>query len=126
MSDRETFFPNDRPILVYEARRPSIDRFDDPDGVPAQPTDLELRIFNGTSGTMVLVEGSEVVPLGVSGDTLFMTPMDAENDRGALIYIAIPGEVADVPGNYTLYITTEYADGLRLTHDQKLQISEYR
>ena len=126
MSDRETFFPNDRPILVYEARRPAIDRFDDPDGVPAQPTDVELKIFNGTSGEMVVVEGSTTIPLGTTGSTVFMQSMDVENDRGALIYIAVPAEVADVPGNYTLYITTEYGDGLRVTHDQKLQISEYR
>lgn len=126
MSDRETFFPNDRPILVYEARRPSIERFDDPDGIPAQPTDVQLRIFDGTSGTMVSVGGTTVITLGVAGTTLFMTSMDEVNDRGALIYVGIPGEVADVPGNYTLYITTTYGDGLRITHDQKVQISEYK
>lgn len=126
MSDRETFFPNDRPILVYEARRPSLDRFDDPDGVPAQPVDVELRIFNGTSGLMVEIDGETVIHSGAAGSPLFMTNMDTANDRGALIYVGIPGEVADVPGNYTLYITTIYGDELRITHDQKLQISEYR
>lgn len=126
MSDRETFFPNDRPILVYEARRPSIDRFDDPDGIPAQPTDVELRIFDGTSGLMVVVNNDTVIKLGAVGTTLFMTDMNVDEDRGALIYVGIPGEVADVPGNYTLYITTTYGDGLRITHDQKVQISEYK
>jgi hypothetical protein len=126
MSDRETFFPNDRPILVFEARRPSIERFDDPDGVAAQPDDVEMKIFDGTSGEMVEVDGSTIIPLGIAGSNLFMTSMDIETDRGALIYVAIPGEVADVPGNYTLYITTTYGDGLRITHDQKVQISEYK
>ena len=126
MSDRETFFPNDRPILVYEARRPSVDRFDDPDGVPAQPSNVELRIFNGTTGEMVEVDGETVINNGSVGSYLFKSNMDPDQDRGALIYVSIPGEVADVPGNYTLYITTVYGDGLRITHDQKLQISEYR
>src|SRR5690606_32961294 len=117
---------NDRPILVYEARRPSVDRFDDPDGVPAQPSNVELRIFNGTTGEMVEVDGETVINNGSVGSYLFMSNMDPDQDRGALIYVSIPGEVADVPGNYTLYITTVYGDGLRITHDQKLQISEYR
>ena len=126
MSERETFFIDDRPILVYESRRPSTTNFSDPDGVAAQPTDVEVRIFNGTSGEMVLVDGFDTIPLGIEGSLLYMVPMDEANDQGALIYVTLPPEMTGETGNYTIYITTEYEDGLRITHDQRVQISEYR
>ncbi len=129
MSEKETFFPNDRPILVFEARRPNVDRFDDPDGIPAQPSDVYIRVFNGTSGEMVVIGGSEEVRLGLQGSLLYMENMVEVEDRGALIYVTIPEEVTSVTGNYTLYVTTEYMDGsslLRITIDQKIQVSEYR
>lgn len=126
MSDRETFFPNDIPILVFEARRPDVERFDDPDGVPAQPVNVETRFYNGTSGEMVGVDGSETIPLGAEGSLLYMTAMNEDEDRGALIYVTIPQEVTSVAGNYTLFITTEYGDGLRITQDQRIRVSEYR
>lgn len=126
MSDRETFYITDRPILVYEARRPSIEHFDDPDGVAAQPEQVEVRFFNGTDGELVEIDGSDVVLLGPPGSLVYMVEMDPDHDRGALLYIGIPGEVSDVAGNYTVYITTTYGDGLRITHDQKVQIVEYR
>ena len=125
-ADRETFFPNDIPILIFEARRPPIDRFDDPDGVPAQPLDVETRIFNTTSGEMVEVDGEETIHLGPEGSLLYMSAMDEDSDRGALIYVTIPVEVTSVAGNYTLFITTTYGDGLRITQDQRVRVSEYR
>lgn len=126
MTDRETFFPGDRPTLVYECRRPNIYVFSDPDGIPAQPTDVWIKIFNGTAGTMVEVDGSETIPLGPEGTFLYMSAMNEAEDRGALLYVSLPPEMADVTGNYTLYITTEYEDQTRITHDQRIQISEYR
>lgn len=126
MSDRETFFQNDIPIIVYEARRPNPAVFSDPDGVPAQPTDVEARFYSGTDGAFVLVDGSDVVHLGAEGSNLYMVPMDEEEDRGALIYVKVPLDVTENNGNYTLYLTTIYADGLRITHDERVQISEYR
>jgi hypothetical protein len=126
MTDRETFFIDDRPILVYEARRPDIERPDDPDGVPAQPSDVWVKIFNGTSGELLEVDGSDTIPLGAEGSLLYMSAMDEDADQGALIYVAIPPEMSAVTGNYTLYITTTYGDGLRITHNQRVEIAEYR
>ena len=132
MSDRETFFPNDIPILIFEARRPDPLRFQDPDGVPAEPIDVEVRFFNGTNGEMVLVDGAEVMTLGTSASLLYMVGMDEIEDRGALIYVTIPQEVTSVTGNYTMYITTIYGpdspggENPRITQDQRVQISEYR
>jgi hypothetical protein len=126
MTERETFFINDRPIMVYECRRPSTTAFNDPDGLPAQPTDAEIRIYNTTNGDFVEVDGSDVIGLGPEGSALYMTEMDETEDRGALLYVKLPDEMASVSGNYTVYITTVYADGLRITHDQRVQIAEYR
>lgn len=126
MSDRETFFPNDIPILIFETRRPDPLRFEDPDGVPAEPTDVEVRFFNGTNGALTMINGSEVVYLDPLEPLLRLEPMNAEEDRGALLYVTIPQEVTGTSGNYTLYITTIYGDGLRITQDQRLQIMEYR
>ncbi len=122
--EKEVFFPDDRPILVYEARRPSVTRFDDPDGVPAEPINVEVRIYDVTSGSMVDIDGLTVTMFGQG--YIDMVPMDEPNGRGALIYLTIPPAVSQNPGDYTLYILTEYLDGLRITADQKLQISEYR
>lgn len=123
--DRETFFPGDRPHLVYEARRPSMSRFDDPDGVPAEPTDVIVKVFNATDGTMVQFEGG-VTELDILSGYIDITPMNEAEDTGAIITIRIPPEVVDTPGNYTVYISAEFADLLRITTDQRLQISEYR
>lgn len=122
--DRETFFPNDQPHLVYEVRRPSLSRFDDPDGVPAEPTDVVVRIFNATTGEMVLIDG--FADFDLLSAYIDMTPMNEATDTGAMIEIIVPPEVASEPGNYTLYISTEFVDGLRITTDQRVQISEYR
>ena len=126
MTDRETFYIDDTPILVYEARRPDIDRSDDFDGVPAQPSDVEVKIYSGTDGELLVVDGSTTIPLGPEGSLLFMSAMDEDEDKGAYIYVRIPEEMSSVTGNYTMYITTEYADGMRITHSQRVQIAEYR
>jgi hypothetical protein len=126
MTDRETFFPNDTPILVYEARRPDIHRSDDFDGIPAQPDDVWMQIFSGTDGTLLEIDGSTTIPLGPEGTYLYMSAMDETEDRGAYIYVRVPEDMSANPGNYTLYITSEYADGMRITHSQRIQISEYR
>lgn len=123
--DRETFFPGDRPHLVYEARRPSLSRFDDPDGIPAEPIGVVVRIFNGTDGQLVQFAGG-ITELDLLSGYIEMTPMNEAEDVGAILTIIVPAEVADVPGNYTLYISTEYEDGLLVTTDQRVQISEYR
>lgn len=126
MTDRETFYLGDTPIILYEARRPDIHRSDDYDGLPAQPTDVELKIYSGTDGTLLEINGSDTIPLGVEGSLLYMSAMDEAEDRGAYIYVKIPEEMSSNAGNYTLYITTEYDDGERVTHAQRVQIAEYR
>lgn len=126
MSEREVFYLNDLPILVFEARRPSATAFHDPDGLPAEPVNAELRFFNATNGAFVEVDGSDMIPLGPEGSSLYIVAMDETQDRGALIYVKVPIEVTSVSGNYTAYVTTEYADGLRITHDQRLQVLEHR
>ena len=126
MTDKETFFPNDRPILIFEARRPDPTRFDDPDGIPAQPTDVTYTVYSSTDGALVLIDGSDTVELGDEGSLLYMTARDEDLDRGALIYVTIPEEVTTVVGGYTLYIQSTYGDGLRITHNQPIKIAEYR
>lgn len=123
--DRETFFPGDRPHLVYESRRPSLSRFDDPDGIPAEPTDVVVRVYNGTDGQLVEFDGG-VTDLDLLSGYIEMIPMNEDEDIGAILTIIVPPEVADSPGNYTMYISTEFPDGLRVTSDQRIQISEYR
>jgi hypothetical protein len=126
MTDRETFYLDDVPILVYEARRPDVDRSDDFDGVPAQPSDVTMKIYSVTDGELIEVDGDIEVPLGPEGSLLYMSAMDEDNDKGAYIYVRLPDEISSVTGSYTLYITTFYADGMRITHPQRVQIAEYR
>jgi hypothetical protein len=126
MTDKETFFLNDTPILVFEARRPDVTRFDDPDGKPAQPTDVEVRFFNGTAGEMVEIDNELYVPLGDSDSLLYMTAMDADEDLGALIYVTVPTEVTQEEGKYTLYVKTFYGDGLSISENFTINVLEYR
>jgi hypothetical protein len=126
MTDKETFFPNDRPILIFEARRPDPHRFDDPDGIPAQPVNVTYKVFSSTDGSLVSINGSTTVELGEEGSLLYMTAMDEDEDRGALIYVTVPEEVTSLVGGYTLYIQSTYGDGLKITHNQPLKIAEYR
>lgn len=126
MADRESFFIGDLPILVFECRRPNPDRMEDPDGIPSEPINAFAKYYSTTDGDIVEVDGNDTIPLGVEGDALWMLEMDELEDRGALMYVHIPEEVTELEGNYTLYLTTIYDDGLKITHDQKINISGYR
>lgn len=126
MADRESFFIDDLPILVFECRRPNPDRMEDPDGVPAEPINAFAKYYSTTDGTLIEVNGSDTIPLGSIGDALWMEEMDDLLDRGAFLHVHIPDEVTELEGNYTLYLTTVYDDGLKITHDQKITISGYR
>lgn len=126
MSTKDTFFINDRPQMVFEARVPNPYRFDDPDGLPGNPVGVEVRFFDSMNAEMVLIGLEEASFVDETSTYVNFVPMSEEERRGALIYIIIPPEVTSVAGRYTAYITTIYEDGIRITEDHKIDISEYR
>jgi hypothetical protein len=128
MTDRQTFFLGDSPILYFECRLPNANRYDDPDGIPAQPTTAQYRVFNGTDGEFVTDDGTP------SGDVWFdavITPMDEAADRGAVLAVHLPDVVTATSGQYTVYVTHEYETegsepNLRITDDFRIVVSEFR
>jgi len=126
MSSRDTFFINDSPQMVFESRLPNPHRFDDPDGLPGNPTDIEVRFFDSMGANMVLIGPDSKEFLTQDDEYITLVPMSPDEHRGALIYIVIPPEVMAVAGRYTLYIRTIFEDGMSITEDHKVDVSEYR
>lgn len=119
MSDRETFYVGDKPIFYFEVRLPNPYRYDDPNGVAGEPIDAWAEIFNATDGVLLVNEDDDTNRFPVE-----ITPMDEANDRGAVLKVSVPA--VNEATQFTIYVRHEYEDGLLMTDDYRITISEYR
>lgn len=135
MASKEMFYIGDNPTLIFECRQPDPYRFDDADGLPANPTSAEYKIYNKTSAETFRVGAVN----GVGGQSVFtmadglieIEPANEAEDRGAILHVKLPPEFFLVPGSYNLYLTTIFTDDLgevtgRVTDKYPIDVSEYR
>lgn len=125
MTDRETFYLQDNPTLIFESRQPDPYRFDDPDGIPANPIEVEYKMYNRTDAELFTTTDGQSVFTEDSG-FVEVEPANLAEDRGAIIRLRFHPEATIVAGGYTLYITSIFADGVRITDNYRIDIAEYR
>lgn len=125
MTDKETFYLMDNPTLIFESRQPDPYRFEDPDGVPANPVSIEYRLYNRTDAEIFVTTDGKTVFSNDDG-LVEIEPANLEMDRGAIIRLRFHPEVTAEAGAYTLYITSIFIDGTRITDNYRIDIVEYR
>lgn len=124
MAEKEIFIVHDNPTMVFESRIPDPYRFQDPDGTPGNPSKAEMRIFDATGGVM-LKEG-DVEVFDDTTEYITIEPANEAQDRGALIYVKYPPTMMDTPGRYTIYLSTIFDDGLKVTDNYRVDVAEYK
>jgi len=125
MANKETFYIGDNPILLFECRQPDPYRFDDSDGVPANPISAEYRMYNRMNAELYKSPTNQSV-FSVADGLITLEAADENSDRGAILTIKLPPGLTDISGGYTLYLTTIYADGVRVTDNYRIDIVEYK
>lgn len=136
MATKEVFFIGDNPTLIFESRKPDPYRFEDSDGVPANPIKAEYRLYNKTSAELFEI-GRTVDPttgetitgkttFGVDDNYITIEPENPDEDRGAIIYVRFPTELTTEPGAYTLYLSSIFEDGQKITDNYRIDILEYK
>ena len=129
MASKETFYVGDNPTLIFECRRPDPHRFEDSDGLPANPSSAEYRVFNKTSAEMFAVDTKDV--FGTDDNLIRIEPAVEEEDMGALLFVKFPPELFEVPGSYNIYLSTIFTDENdvitdRNTDNYRIDVSEFR
>lgn len=125
MATKETFYIGDNPTLIFESRKPDPYRFEDPDGLPANPIAAEYRLYNRTDAELFATTTDQTV-FTMDGGYITLEPANEEEDRGAIIKLKFHEEIINNPGAFTLYVTSIFEDGTRITDNYRIDIVEYR
>lgn len=104
-------------------RRRDPENPNNPDGLPVTPVSAYARVFDQGS--------SEFIELGGVGEDTAPCSIEAatgstSRDRGGLVSFTVSSEFTQIPGRYTILITTTFGDGIILTEDKQYQIIEIR
>lgn len=125
MSTKEVFVIGDNPTLLFESREPDPYRFEDPDGLPANPINAYYKLYNRTDAELfITTTGFDT--FGEAGGYVTIEPHNEAEDRGAIIRLKFDPEVSALPGAYTLYLTSVFADGSIITDNYRIDFVEYR
>jgi len=120
---REGIFIGDTLPVAYECRRPDpIDPLHYQNGVPATPISATVKVID---------QDETWLPLGGPGTTeadMEITPATGvtRQDTGAIIKYTLPSSFTVVEGNYTMFITATFDNGVILTEDKKFRVLPYR
>lgn len=122
MAEREKIFPGDTLPVEYECRLPDPTDNRNSEGLPAQPDEAFARLMN-QEGDMLEVggPGSIIAPVEIVPKT-----GDTARDTGALLRFTVSEDFTQEPGDFTLYITAVYGNGVVRTEDKKFKVLEMR
>jgi hypothetical protein len=118
MAEREKIFPGDTFPVSYECRMPDPDDNRNTYGLPAEPESGFARLKNDQDeflelgGPGSIIGAVEIVPK--TGQT--------EHDKGALINYTVSEDFTQTPGDYVLYITAVYENGIVRTEDRRYKV----
>jgi hypothetical protein len=99
--------------VAYECRQPDPDDPTNSEGIPAIPISAKARLLSRSTGTFVELGGTGV------------TEVDADIE-GNIVRYTVPSAFTLIPSDYLLYVTVTFADGNKLTEDQKFKVQEFR
>lgn len=123
MAEREKIHPGDTLPVTFEMRRRDPTNRNNSEGVPATPVSAYARLLDKGVGTFIEIggPGELTAPCTIEAQT-----GATSRDRGGLVSYTLTSEFTTIPGNYTIYITATFADGVILTEDKVFQILEFR
>lgn len=115
---KPTINPGDTFEVVYEARQfPQAVSMSN-DGEPANVESAYIRLTSDS------IDG--FVPIG--GVDEFTLPMNIEpssGTRGSLLTVSVPGSFLVQSGNYKLYVTATFLDGIQVTETRRFRVQDF-
>jgi hypothetical protein len=123
MATKDRIYPGDTLPVAYECRMPDEDNPNNSNGLPATPTIAVARVFNSTVGEFLEIGGP-----GVFEDAVAIEAQEGNGqyDKGGVLRYTVDSVFTVDPGDYTLFITATFANGVKLTENRKYKIEEYR
>jgi hypothetical protein len=123
MAERDRIYPNDTLPVAYETRMPDPDNEHNIDGLPAEPLEAYARLYDRQAGVFLELggPGEETAPCAIEPKTGTLSP-----DKGAIVSFVVTSEFTETPGDFTLLITSVFADGAILTEDRIYKVLEVR
>ena len=120
---RINIFPGDTLAIAFECRKPdTLDPLEYQRGQPVTPDSAYVRVKDQDDVWF------ELGGVGIEEAPMTIVPQTGNtySDTGAIIKYTLPAIWTLVPGNYTIFATATFSDGLIRTEDKKFRVLEFR
>ena len=126
MATKDRIYQGDTFPVKYECRKPNLEDTRDSRGLPATPISASIRVYDSINSAFLELGGPGVYD--VDAEITAATGTDA-GDLGAMVTYTLPATFTQVSGDYTLFLTAEFADSptnVILTENRRYKVEEYR